>query len=123
MKRSRRREDASESGAGRRNWTPAETILAYWLLRREGGHPPTALVTKLANLVRRTTGAVRRKLQNLRSAETQGREGLPHRSRLDDRIAGEFFHDASKLARAARHAETELRELQRAEQTPQRASS
>lgn len=76
-------------GAGA-DWSQEETILAYALLKVHGLSAPAREIDELAQLLDRSAGSVRRKLANLRSAETAGAEGLPHRSHIDDEVVARF---------------------------------
>lgn len=79
-------------------WNRDETIRALDLLCRTGSWPATADTMRLANALGRSLGSVTRKLANLVSAQTKGKAGLPHRSRIDDEVVAEFSGHPEALA-------------------------
>lgn len=97
-------------GAGN-NWTRDETILAYALLRFTETWPTDLQIAHLAKLLERSDGAVSFKLGNLRAAETEGKEGLPHRSQMDELVVQEFMNQPARLAGVAASIRSQLSKI------------
>jgi hypothetical protein len=95
-----RNPNLSLGGTGE-DWRRPETVLAYELLKSSDSFPNEAAIAELAALIGRTNGSIGRKLHNLRSAESGGVKGLPHKSKFDDDVVREFRGDLRKLHAAA----------------------
>lgn len=96
-------------GGQGKNWTRDETVLAYALLRSQDQWPMQSSIEELASFIGRTAGAVSFKLGNLRAAETDGAEGLPHRSLTDQSVVDEFRRDRPGLLAAAAQVRSKAR--------------
>jgi len=87
-----------------KNWTREEIMLAlelYCIIPKGQDTVHNKNIIALANVINRTPGSVKLKLQNIKSydpAYTQnGRIGLNHGSQLDKEICDEFFQNLDTL--------------------------
>ncbi|MCL1986581.1 MAG: HNH endonuclease [Firmicutes bacterium] len=98
------------------NWTKEETLLAfelyYTLPSSQNNRVQNPQIVALAQLLGRTPGSVKLKLQNFKSYDPNytkiGRVGLAHGSKLDKEICEEFWANSDEVVETVQEIKSKM---------------